>query len=123
LRFVVDEMFGPASAAYLRDAGHDAVHLIDAGLGGSEDAEVLAMAAAQGRAVVTENARDFIPLLDERIAAGHPVCTVIIASKKNLPRDAGAMAHDLAQRLVAWAEDHPKPHKHVYWLPHNQALQ
>jgi predicted nuclease of predicted toxin-antitoxin system len=58
--FLIDEMFPMAAARYLRDTyGHDAVHVIEAGLGAVADAQVAAVARAEGRAIVTENVADF----------------------------------------------------------------
>lgn len=116
MRFVIDEMFSPDTASQLRDAGHDAVHLIDVRLDGSDDGTVLSWAVAQDRVLVTENARDFVPLLDRRIAAGKSVCAVVVALKKNLPREAARMTNALAQGLEAWAKDHREPFPHVHWL-------
>lgn len=116
MKFLIDEMFGPAVAQELRDIGHEAEHLLEIGLGGAEDRAVLAYAVSRDQVIVTENAVDFVPLLDERAAANPPVCAVVIALKRSLPRDAGALAHHLAHRLSAWAGDHPSPYAHVHWL-------
>lgn len=82
---------------------------------GATDAEVLAHAALEGRVVVTENAVDFVPLLDAGVAAEDVVPSVVIALKA-MPTTAGAMAHELARRLARWAEDHPDPCPHVHRL-------
>lgn len=39
--------------------GHDAVHVFEAGLRSAADAQVAAVARAEGRAVVTKNVADF----------------------------------------------------------------
>lgn len=46
----------------LRDAGHDAVHVLDRGLGGSTDNEVSVRAVAEGRAVISADS-DFTSIL------------------------------------------------------------
>ncbi len=118
MRFLVDEMFGAQVAWLLTDAGHDGVHVSEVGLLSSSDDDVLAWAVADDRVVVTENARDFVPLLDERSVAGHPLTPVVFALKRSLPRsNRDAMHRALAERLMRWAEEYPVPHRHVHWLP------
>jgi predicted nuclease of predicted toxin-antitoxin system len=117
VRFLIDEMFSPEVASLLRDAGHDATHVFEAGLQAATDNDVLTLASAQARTVVTENASDFLPLLDARIAAGIEVTPVVIVLKSNLPRGAGAMSRALADRLDAWAQERTDPYHYVHWLP------
>ncbi len=116
MRFLIDEMFGPDVAARLNDGGHDAVHVAQAGLTGAADREVVAFAAVDDRVVVTENAVDFLPLLDERTAVGDRVPPVVIALKRSLPRPSGAMNNALVDKLDAWATAHPEPYRHAHWL-------
>ncbi len=116
MRFLIDEMFGPEVASCLGALGHDAVHVRELGMGGAPDDDVLARAVAEGRIVVTENAADFLILLEQRTAAGLPVTPVVVAPKRHLPRSAGALAPALAERLARWAEDHPAPYRHAHWL-------
>lgn len=116
MKFLVDEMFSPTVARLLREAGHDAESVLELGLAGSEDSQVLDRAARQGQVLVTENAVDFVPLLDERTAANQPVTAVLIVLKRTLPREAGALGHRLAQRLIEWAGRQSEPYPHVHWL-------
>ena len=116
MRFLIDEMFSAAVARHLRDLGHDARHVRDLGLAGSTDDELLAVATAQDRVVVTENAVDFLALLDAAATAGVLTPPVVLARGRTLPPDAGAMANELANRLARWAHNHPDPYCHVHWL-------
>lgn len=77
---------------------------------------MLARAAEDDSTVVTENAADFVPLLDARTAAGLPTPPAVIALERNLPAPAGAMHHALAEKLARWAKDHPTPYRHVHYL-------
>lgn len=115
MKFLVDEMFGPAVASHLTDQGHDATHVRDLGLAGCTDDEIFDRAASEDRVVVTENAVDFVALLDAATAAGALPPPVVLALKRTLPAG-GAMAHELADRLARWADTHPDPHRHVHWL-------
>jgi predicted nuclease of predicted toxin-antitoxin system len=116
VRFLIDEMFGPEVATLLRAAGHDAVHVAELGMQAAIDEDLLTLATAQARTVVTANASDFLPLLDARIAAGIAVSPVVIALKRNLPRRAGPMSRALADRLDAWAQERTDPYHYVHWL-------
>jgi predicted nuclease of predicted toxin-antitoxin system len=106
LRFLIDEMFPPATAERLRDHhGHDALHVTEAGLGASDDAEVAAAARAQSRAVVTENVVHF---------AGQRDLVLVFVRKRNLPTG-GAQASALATLLDRWAAGHPAPYQGPHW--------
>src|SRR4051794_1979241 len=53
MRFLLDMNLPPAIAARLRTAGHDAIHVLDAGYGNLPDREIFERAAADHRIVVT----------------------------------------------------------------------
>jgi hypothetical protein len=103
---LIDEMFPVAAAEVLRTTyGHDAVHVAEVGLRAADDAQVAAVARAEGRAVVTENATDF--------AAERDVVLVFVL-KKNLPAG-GGQAAALAGILDRWAKDSPDPYLGHHW--------
>lgn len=116
MRFLVDEMFGPDLVTRLRTAGFDADHVEDLGLRGAQGRDVLARAPEDDSVVVTENAADFIPLLDERTAAGLLTPLVVIALERNLPAPAGAVHHALTDKLSRWAKDHTDAYRHVHYI-------
>lgn len=116
MKFLIDEMFSQDVASLLGDEGHDAVHVAELGLRAAPDPDLLTVASAQARVVVTENAADFLPLLDARIAAGVAVTPVVIALKRNLPRGAKAMSRALAAKLHTWAQETADPYHYVHWL-------
>ncbi|HEX2317957.1 MAG TPA: DUF5615 family PIN-like protein [Streptosporangiaceae bacterium] len=71
MKLLLDEMLSPAIARELCSRGYDVESV--AGHPGREsmsDAEVLALARAEHRAVVTTNVRDFRPLHNEAITPG-----------------------------------------------------
>jgi predicted nuclease of predicted toxin-antitoxin system len=72
MRFLVDMNLPPAVAAWLRAEGHDAVHVLDAGLADLPDREIFARAAAEGRIVVTLDL-DFGEILGMAQGAGSGV--------------------------------------------------
>lgn len=116
MRFLVDEMFSPEVVRQLSESGHDAVHVGDVDLRATADRRIVAYAAEADRVVVTENAADYVPIIEARTAGGDPVPPVVIALRRNLPRQAGALAAELARRLDVWAEENPSPYRHVHWL-------
>jgi hypothetical protein len=71
LRLLLDEMFSPLVAAELRARGHDALAIKERDEWQSlSDPDVVALARAERRAVVTANVRDFRPLHAELVAPG-----------------------------------------------------
>jgi predicted nuclease of predicted toxin-antitoxin system len=62
VRFLVDEALSSRVASLLRDAGHDAVHVGDRGLLGQPDEDVMRVAMAEDRVVVSTDT-DFGELL------------------------------------------------------------
>jgi hypothetical protein len=118
VRFLIDEMFGAQVASHLGGAGHDAVHVGEAGLLSSSDEDVLSRAVKDDRVLVTENVDDFVVLLSRRSAAGLALTPVVIARKGSSPRRGGEAMNDaLAERLVRWAKENPVPYRHLHWLP------
>jgi predicted nuclease of predicted toxin-antitoxin system len=53
VRFLVDMPLSPALAAWLRKNGHDAAHANELGLSRSPDSEIISVAKAHSRTVVT----------------------------------------------------------------------
>lgn len=104
--FLIDEMFPAATAEVLRKIhGHDAVHVAESGLRATEDAQLAAVARAEGRAIITENVADF---------AGERDVVLVFVLKKNLPAG-GKQAPALAEVLDAWARAHPDPYLGQHW--------
>jgi len=53
MRFLLDMNLPPELAIWLREQGHDAVHVIDGGFGASPDQEILMRAATESRIVIS----------------------------------------------------------------------
>lgn len=62
MKFLLDENLSPLHARTVRDMGHDAVSVVEAGLSGSDDEVVRAVAIAEERVLVTLDA-DFANVL------------------------------------------------------------
>ena len=104
MRFLLDEMFPAGTVELLAANGHDAVHVFDRGLGARPDGELVALAKAESRVLVTENVQDF---------ALAPEIAVACVLKSRLR--AKAMAVDLAALLDSWATATPEPLPGLYW--------
>jgi hypothetical protein len=84
---LLDEMLSGGIAAQLRAKGHDALAVVDdPGLLGLPDEQVFAHAAAAGRALVTVNIKDFMPLDAQYRAAGRTHAGLILISTKTFPQ-------------------------------------
>ncbi len=71
MKVLLDEQLSPQLAALLREAGHDAVGVVErVDLVGRVDSTIFEVATGEGRAVVTNNIKDFRPLAAERLAQG-----------------------------------------------------
>jgi Domain of unknown function (DUF5615) len=106
---MLDEMFSPLVAAELRARGHDAVAIAEREEWQSlSDPDVVALARAEQRAVVTANLRDFRPLHAELVAAGGEGHTgiVFVTASFRLTREAtGRIVDALEVRLAEYPGD------------------
>ncbi len=59
IALLLDEDVRPMLGEVLRQRGYDAVHVLDAGRTGKSDADQLAYAVSQQRAILTHNVRHF----------------------------------------------------------------
>lgn len=89
MRLLLDEQLSPVIAEQLKALGHDVVSAAEAGLAGVTDTEVLASAARDRRAVVTNNIRDFRPLHADCLKMGtaHHGIVLVPTGKYRLRRD------------------------------------
>lgn len=62
MRLLIDQNLATRVAVLLRDAGHDAVHVSERGMSRADDDQVLALAVAEERVLVSEDT-DFGALL------------------------------------------------------------
>ncbi|MDE0667927.1 MAG: DUF5615 family PIN-like protein [bacterium] len=114
MRWLLDEMLPPATAAELRNLGHDATTVVDTGLGGSDDAAVYEAAREHGRVIVTEDFADYAALAAHSQAADEQPATIVFVRKQCHPRGS-ALGPALARQLHTWAVDNPVPYPGVHW--------
>ena len=108
---LLDEMFTDDIAQQLRAKGYDVISVVaDPALVGLLDDQILAYATAEGRALVTANIKDFIPLDTRYRAADQSHAGLILVSTKTFPQNRGfpsAVATALAVLLSGTAKIQP----------------
>ncbi len=106
-RLVLDEMFSPAIAAALCDFGHDVIAVAERGdLRAMSDEEVFAWAATQRRWLLSENVKDFRPILLRALQAGTGTTGILYTSNRTFPRSRKNPG-PLIQAIHAWVLDGP----------------
>jgi hypothetical protein len=87
---LLDEMFTDDIAQQLRTKGYDVISVVaDPALVGLPDDQILAYATAEGRALVTANIKDFVPLDARYRAADQSHAGLILVSTKTFPQNRG----------------------------------
>jgi predicted nuclease of predicted toxin-antitoxin system len=105
LKLLLDEMYPSLIADELRDRGHDVMSVHEAPGRGTADDEVFDHARSDGRAIVTENVRDYRPLAEALLVAGESHAGVVFTTDKRWPRsDPGALIAALDGLLTAMPE-------------------
>jgi hypothetical protein len=98
----LDEMFSPAIAVALRDLGHDVLAVAERpDLRAMTDDAVFAWAAGHGRWLLTENVKDFRPILLQALQAGRPIVGLLFTTSRVFPRSRKNPG-PLIQALHAW---------------------
>jgi predicted nuclease of predicted toxin-antitoxin system len=108
LKLLLDEHISSVVAEQLRGRGHDVVVTTEVGLAGRGDPEILSWAASEGRAVVTNNIKDFRPLHASYLTMGtvHHGIVLVPTSKYSLRLDQlGPLITALDKLLVQWTTD------------------
>jgi hypothetical protein len=106
VKVLLDEHFSPAVASLLRERGLDA----DAAVARSDlvetsDSHILDSASREGRAVVTNNIKDFRPIAAERLTdgRGHAGVVLVPGPRRRRRADTGR----LADAIEVVMRDHP----------------
>lgn len=87
MKLLLDEHYSPTIAIELRELGHDVASVTERDdLRGLGDRELWGFASAEGRALMTENVADFMPLVREAAAQGERHFGVVFTSPRSLPR-------------------------------------
>ena len=104
MKLLLDEMYPSLIARELRARGHDVVSVHESPGSGTSDERVLDHARSEGRAVLTENVRDFRPLAEALIVAGESHAGLVFTTDKRWPRtDPGRLMSALDSLLASTA--------------------
>lgn len=107
VRLLLDEMFSPRIAEALRERGHDVLVVAERQeLRTKTDPEIAAWAVAQERWLLTENVKDFRPLLLSAGQTGAAVPGMLFTSSRSFPRSR-ANPGPLIQALDTWLKAGP----------------
>lgn len=107
MKLLLDEMYPARLARALRERGEDAEGVDErAPLRGLADEELLAVAAGEGRALVSENVADFMRLYGEWGAAGRQHAGIVIALSSRFSRTPAGY-EVLVDSLVELCAQHP----------------
>ena len=107
MKALLDEQLSPQIAARLRDKGYDVEAVAERGdLVGSTDREIFELAAREGRAVITNNVRDFRPLAAQWLGQGRLHAGVILVPPTRTRTRAAVPA--LADAIEQVLRDHPE---------------
>ena len=106
MRALLDEQLSPQIAALLRKAGYDVDAVAEReDLVGRSDRIILEVACSEGRAVITNNIKDFRPLAADWLAQGRVHAgLILLPSKRTRTRGAIAPLTDAIGRVL---RDHP----------------
>jgi len=109
VKLLLDEHYSPRIAEHLRAQGHDVTAVVaQPALAGLADRNLIKAARRDGRALLTENVGDFMPIATELTRTGTPHAGIILANPHRFPRSRDGMGrlvealHDL---LVAHPQD------------------
>ena len=106
MRALLDECLSPLIAAALRERGHDVVAVVERDdLAGGSDRTIVEVAVAEQRAVITNNTKDFRPLVAERLARGlgHGGLVLLPATRTRTRAAVAAIAHAVGSIM----DEHP----------------
>jgi Trk K+ transport system NAD-binding subunit len=113
---LLDEMFANTIARQLGAQGHDVLAVVaDPSLVSLPDDQILSRATATGRALVTANIKDFMPLDARYRAAGQAHAGLILVSAKTFPQNR-SYATAVSSALAALLDKHGVQADHVIFL-------
>lgn len=99
---LLEEMFSPVIAVQLRERGHDVLAVAaDPRLRALDDAELYQWARANGRRLVTENVKDFKPLLRGEEGKAGP--GILLTSSRTFSRSRRSVGI-LVAALASWLD-------------------
>ncbi|MBI2755448.1 MAG: DUF5615 family PIN-like protein [Chloroflexi bacterium] len=107
MKLLLDEHYSPRIAVELRRRGHDVVAVRErTELRGLSDHALFALMAAERRAILTEDASDFLPIIRAATIRGTDHFGVLLTSPRQFPRTIRSIGR-LVSALDAFLTAHP----------------
>ena len=118
MKLILDVHHSRIAAARLRQNGHDIVAAADdPRLAELADIELLRHAAAEGRALVSEDAKDLDRIVRQWAATGEHHAGLVLTSTRRFHRGSAAYPENLVASLTRLLESPPEgEHDWVHWL-------
>ncbi|MDQ3378767.1 MAG: DUF5615 family PIN-like protein [Actinomycetota bacterium] len=117
---MLDEMYSPQIASQLRSRDHDVVSVTERPeLVGRSDEELFSAMTAEDRAIVMNNAADFVPLSQRAAAEGMGHAGLLLTSDRSLPRTKAGIGRYVAvlDELLASHSADDGLRNQMRWLP------
>ena len=112
IKLLLDEHIWEGLAEALTQRGYDAVHITGEEQSGIDDESLLAFATAEGRAVLTYNARHFVPLVKLWYEAGREHAGVVLSIQlppgellRRVERLLTTLSSDELKNTVRWLQE------------------
>ena len=107
MRLLLDGHYSPEIARQLRERGHDVIAVAERhDLIGLSDHELFRRVVAEGRAIMTNNVKDFMPLSAQASVEGEKHFGLLLTSDRSLPRSRDAVGR-VVGALAAFLQRHP----------------
>jgi hypothetical protein len=104
---VLDEMFSPRIAVVLRDRGYDVVAVAERDdQRATTDDDLFAWATADGRWLLTENVKDFRPIMLRVLQAGGSPAGLLFTSSRSFRRSRRNLG-PIIDSIQVWLDDGP----------------
>ena len=118
MKILLDEMHAPAVAVSLSAESFDVVAVAaQPELRGTPDAELLALAATDDRALVTENVADFMSLTSQWASSGRAHAGVVFTNPRTFNRASLAYPQSLIRALRRFLVEPPVTGRSwIWWL-------
>jgi predicted nuclease of predicted toxin-antitoxin system len=118
VKLALDHHYSPTIATRLRELGHDAIAIRERGWQMDADAKLLQQCVDEQRALLTNNAADFLPIVRTWLSEGREHFGLILTSDSSMPRTQATIG-SYVRALAALFGDHSAPNAmkgQVVWL-------